>query len=145
MGGARRKVAALALGYFHYRMWVCPKVCKRNIRGLCDGRRTRTGNQTDVWCWYWRFAKSRNLLLSGRRKIPSRSCSARTLPTKRLADDNDVGDNATSMYHERIELFSGFSQNFSIQTRSMDNNDITDAPPMLSIAIACHSHAPLEE
>jgi len=64
---------------------------------------------------------------------------------KRLADDNDVGDNATSMYHERIELYSGFSQNFSIQTRSMDNNDITDAPPMLSIAIACHSHAPLEE
>lgn len=64
---------------------------------------------------------------------------------KRRVGDNDAVDNATSMFHERIELFSGFSQNYSIQTTSTDSSETASTPPMLSIAIACHSHAPLEE
>jgi len=66
--------------------------------------------------------------------------------------ENNTGDsstNATSMFHDRIELFSGLSQDYSIEktdrdAASADGSDPRD-PPLLSIAIACHSHAPLEE
>ena len=67
--------------------------------------------------------------------------------------DTDASANVTSLFHDRIELFSGFSQDFSIEntTNTTDEGDASDdanksiVPPLLSIAIACHSHAPLEE
>ncbi|MGK3740928.1 MAG: hypothetical protein ACI8RD_000912 [Bacillariaceae sp.] len=46
--------------------------------------------------------------------------------------------NATSMFHDRIEMFSGISQDYCIEKRADDSS-------LLSIAVACHSHAPLEE
>ena len=54
--------------------------------------------------------------------------------------DVDVRGKATTQFHDRIELFSGFSQDYSIE-----NGIDTSVRPLLSIAIACHSHAPLEE
>jgi len=71
--------------------------------------------------------------------------------------------NETSTFHDRIELFSGFSQDYLIENtpnnaRCSNSNDnanegddasddrsTTKTPVLLSIAIACHSHAPLEE
>ncbi len=55
-------------------------------------------------------------------------------------DDARSTANATSMYHNKIELFSGFSQDYSIEKASGAGHC-----PSLSIVIACHSHAPLEE
>ena len=54
--------------------------------------------------------------------------------------------NATSMFHDRIEMFSGISQDYCIEKRADDISvDPTKSPALLSIAVACHSHAPLEE
>jgi Ni,Fe-hydrogenase III small subunit len=57
--------------------------------------------------------------------------------------------NATSMFHDKIEIFSGLSQDYSIEKTDRDaasaNGSDPRVPPLLSIAIACHSHAPLEE
>jgi len=66
-----------------------------------------------------------------------------------MASTNNTNSsaNATSMFHDRIELFSGLSQDYSIEDTCSPSADGSDsrAPPLLSIAIACHSHAPLEE
>ena len=66
--------------------------------------------------------------------------------------ENNTGEsytNATSMFHDRIELFSGLSQDYSIETTDRDAASSDGSDPrnssLLSIAIACHSHAPLEE
>ena len=60
--------------------------------------------------------------------------------SKSSANGDKSTANATSMYHDKIELFSGLSQYFSIE-----NTSGSEDCPVLSIAIACHSHAPLEE
>jgi len=70
------------------------------------------------------------------------------------AENADAKINATSMFHDRIELFSGFSQDYTIEKTpqlpcydgetSLDASTSNDRS-LLSIAIACHSHAPLEE
>lgn len=87
------------------------------------------------------------------------------LPKNKSNKNNNNGDranaetsnsasanNATSVFHDRIEIFSGFSQNYSIKPANGANGSAAagseiDAPggALLSIAIACHSHAPLEE
>ncbi len=87
--------------------------------------------------------------------LPKPSCNKRNwkyiaidplLPKGRNATDGkDDADNATSMYHDRIEIFSGFSQDYSIEKSATDTSETPNPRPMLSIAIACHSHAPLEE
>ena len=58
-----------------------------------------------------------------------------------------ASSNATSMFHDRIEMFSGISQDYCIEKRADDISvDPTKkSPALLSIAVACHSHAPLEE
>jgi len=50
--------------------------------------------------------------------------------------------NATSMLYDRIEIFSGLSQDYCIEKRT---NYPSKLSPSLSIIVACHSHAPLEE
>ena len=67
------------------------------------------------------------------------------LPKRRRTERTDDSDNATSMYHDRIEIFSGFSQDYSIEKLATGTSETPNPHPMLSIAIACHSHAPLEE
>jgi hypothetical protein len=50
--------------------------------------------------------------------------------------------------HDRIEAVSGFSQDYSIhqdRSRNYDDNATTRRAPLLTIVVACHSHAPLEE
>jgi hypothetical protein len=67
-----------------------------------------------------------------------------------VADKDDVcnGNNTTAInhatsFHDRIQLFCGMSQDFSLPKRSTsDKNYSTNH---LSIVVACHSHAPLEE
>jgi hypothetical protein len=81
--------------------------------------------------------------------------------------DNDNDDNASSLssssssssssfFHDRIHLFQGKSQDYQICKTDKDSNKICNIDtkdsssaiierPQLSIVVACHSHAPLEE
>jgi len=66
--------------------------------------------------------------------------------------------NVTTVFHDRIDIFSGFSQDYCIvnehykpaprgsgQNGPSQDPTETEVHEPLSIAIACHSHAPLEE
>mmetsp|Transcript_8546 Transcript_8546/g.20903 ORF Transcript_8546/g.20903 Transcript_8546/m.20903 type:complete len:497 (+) Transcript_8546:107-1597(+) len=79
---------------------------------------------------HWKFVSIDPLLPKNGCELPG---SKSTVCAKR-------NSNATTFFHSRIELFSGFSQDYEIQ---MTNK--TPSESVLSIAIACHSHAPLEE
>merc|ERR1712238_339719 len=63
-------------------------------------------------------------------------------PAKATIATSKMKINATSMFHDRIEVFSGLSQDYYIEKRT---NYPSKLSPSLSIIVACHSHAPLEE
>ena len=69
--------------------------------------------------------------------LPKDDCESKVSKSPKHVESNP---NTTTVFHNRIDIFSGFSQDYVIER--------TNKPPsnsLLSIAIACHSHAPLEE